>query len=59
MNAAEAWIRWVKEALSANSCGQERGALIRSFIGVVASMTKRMDTVVHRCVPQMYGSSCA
>ena len=28
MHAAEAWIRWVKEDLSANSCGQERGALI-------------------------------
>jgi transposase len=59
MNAAEAWIRWVKEALSANICWQERGALIRSFIGFVASMTKRVDTVLHRCVPQMYGSSCA
>jgi DDE superfamily endonuclease len=59
MNAAEAWIRSVKEALSANICWQERGALIRSFIGFVASMTKRRDTVLHRCVPQMYGSSCA
>lgn len=59
MNAAEAWIRWVKAALSANICWQERGALIGSFIGFVASMTKRVDTVLHRCVPQMYGSSCA
>jgi transposase len=59
MHAAEAWIRWVKEALSATIGWQARGALIRSFIGVVASMTKRVDTVLHRCVPQMYGSSCA
>jgi transposase len=59
MNAAAAWIRWVKEALSANICWQERGALIRSFMGFVASMTKRVDSVLHRCVPQMYGSSCA
>jgi transposase len=59
MNAAEPWIRWAKEALSANICWQERGALVRSFIGFVASMTKRVDTVLHRCVPQMYGFSCA
>jgi transposase len=59
MHAAAAWIRGVKEALSANICWQERGALLRSFMGCVASMTKRVDTVLHRCVPQMYGSSCA
>jgi putative transposase len=59
MNAAEAWIRWAKEDLSANICWQERGALIRSFIGFVASMAKRVPTVLHRCVPQMYGFSCA
>jgi putative transposase len=59
MNAAEPWIRWAKEVLSANICWHERGALIRSCIGFVASMTKRVDTVLHRCVPQMYGFSCA
>ena len=59
MNAAEAWICWAKEDLSANTCWQERGALIRSSIGFVASMTKRLHTVLHRCVPQMYGFGCA
>ncbi len=59
MNAAAAWTRGAKEDLSANICWQERGALIRSFIGFVASMTKRVHTVLHRCVPQMYGFSCA
>ena len=59
MNAAEPWIRWAKEDLSANTCWQDRGTLIRSFIGCVGSMTKRVHTVLHRCVPQMYGFSCA
>ena len=59
MNAAEPWIRWAKEDLSANTCWQERGALIQSFIGFVASMTKRAHTVLQRCVPQMYGFNCA
>jgi transposase len=59
MNAAESWIRWAKEDLSANTCWQDRGTLIRSFIGFVASMTKRVHTVLQRCVPQMYGFSCA
>ena len=59
MNAAEPWIRWAKEDLSANTCWQERGTLMRSFVGFVASMTKRVDTVLHRCIPQMYGFNCA
>jgi transposase len=59
MNAAEPWIRWAIEDLSANTCWQDRGTLIRSFIGFVGSMTKRVYTVLHRCVPQMYGFSCA
>ena len=59
MNAAESWIRWAKEDLSATTCWQDRGTLIRSFIGFVASMTKRVHTVLQRCVPQMYGFSCA
>lgn len=59
MNAAEPWIRWAKQDLSANTCWQDRGALIRSFIDFVASMTKHAHTVLHRCVPQIYGFSCA
>jgi hypothetical protein len=59
MNAADAWIRWAQEDLSANTCWQERRTLIQSFIGFVASMAKRVHTVLHRCVPQMYGFSCA
>jgi transposase len=59
MNAAEPWIRWAKEDLSANTCWQDRGTLMRSFMGFVGSMTKRVHTVLHRCVPQMYGFSCA
>ena len=59
MNAAEAWIRWAQEDLSANICWQERGALVRSFTGFVASLAQRVSTVLHRCVPQMHGFSCA
>jgi hypothetical protein len=50
MNAAEPWIGWAKEALSANTCWQERMPLIRSFIGFVASMSKRPSEVLSRCV---------
>jgi transposase len=59
MNAAAYWIRWATEDLSAKTCWQDRGTLIRAFIGVVASMTKRVHPVLQRCVPQMYGFSCA
>jgi transposase len=58
MNAAEPWIGWAKEALSANTCWQERMPLIRSFIGFVASMSKRPSEVLSRCVPDMLGFNC-
>jgi transposase len=58
MNGAEQWIRWAKEVLSANICWQDLGALVRSFIGFVASMTKRPTEVLKRCVPDMSGFSC-
>jgi hypothetical protein len=59
MNTAEPWIGWAKEVLSANACWQEHRALVRSFIGFVASMTKRPDEVLRRCIPDMLGFTCA
>lgn len=59
MNAAEPWIDWAKAVLSANTCWQDHGALVRSCIGFVASMTKRPNTVLRRCVPVMLGLKCA
>ncbi len=58
MNAAEPWIGWAKDVLSANTCWQEHVALVRSFIGFVASMTKRPHDVLRRCVPDMLGFTC-
>jgi hypothetical protein len=58
MNAAEPWIGWSKEVLSANTCWQEHAGLVRSFIGFVASMTKRPHEVLRRCVPDMLGFTC-
>jgi hypothetical protein len=58
MNAAEPWIGWSKEVLSANYCWQEHAALVRSFIGFVASMAKRPAEVLRRCVPDMLGFTC-
>lgn len=58
MNAAEPWIGWSKEVLSANYCWQEHAALVRSFIGFVASMAKRPAEVLRRCVPDMLGFNC-
>jgi hypothetical protein len=59
MNAAEPWIGWAKAVLSANTCWQDHGTLVRSFIGFVTSMTKRPSTVLRRCVPDMLGFKCA
>jgi transposase len=59
MNAAEPWIGWTKTVLSANTCWQDHGALVRSFIGFVASMTKRPGAVLRRWVPDMLGFKCA
>jgi transposase len=59
MNAAEPWIGGAKAVLSANTCWQDHGALVRSFIGFVASMSKRPGTVLRRCVPDMLGFKCA
>jgi transposase len=59
MNAAEPWIGWAKAVLSANTCWQDQGALVRSCIGFVASMTKRPSAVLRRCVPAMLGFKCA
>jgi hypothetical protein len=58
MNAAEPWIGWSKEVLSAHYGWQEHGALVRSFIGFVASMAKRSAEVLRRCVPDMLGGTC-
>jgi transposase len=58
MHAAEPWIGWAKEVLSANTCWQEHVALVRSFIGFVASMAKRPHDVLRRCVPDMLGFTC-
>jgi transposase len=58
LNAAEPWIGWVKAVLSANTCWQEHAGLVRSFIGFVASMTKRPHEVLRRCVPDMLGFTC-
>ena len=51
-------IGWVKAVLSANTCWQEHAGLVRSFIGFVASMTKRPHEVLRRCVPDMLGFTC-
>jgi transposase len=59
MNAAESWIGWAKAVLSANTCWQEHGTLVRSFIGFEASMIKRPLEVLRRCVPDMLGFRCA
>jgi transposase len=58
LNAAEPWIGWAKADLSANTCWQDHGSLVRAFIGFVASMTKRPEKVLQRCVPKMLGSNC-
>jgi hypothetical protein len=55
MNAAGPWIGWAKNVLSANTCWQDHTALVRSFVGFVASMTKRPGAVLRRCVPAMLG----
>jgi hypothetical protein len=58
MNAAEPWIRWIKEILSYNLCWQEIKQLIRSFNGVVASMAHRAEEILSRCVPDLLGFKC-
>ncbi len=55
MNAAEPWIKWVKEVLSENTCWLELKALVRAFNGFVASMSRRAQQVLCRCVPQTMG----
>jgi hypothetical protein len=55
MNAAEPWIGWSKEALSASSCRQAYGTLVRSFSGFVASMAKRPAEVLRHRVSDMLG----
>jgi hypothetical protein len=59
MNAAEPWTGWAKAMLSANTCWQDHGALVRSFSGFVALMTMRPSAVLRRCVPDMLGRKCA
>jgi transposase len=58
MNAAEPWIRWIKEILSYNLCWQELKQLIRSFNGTVASMAYRTEEILSRCVPELLGFKC-
>ena len=58
MNAAESWIRWAKETLSVNYCWLNRTALVRSFNVFVASMSRRANEVLKRCVPDMHGFIC-
>lgn len=58
MNAAEPWIGWVKEVLSANTCWQDRRSLVHSFTGFVASLARRTHEVLRRCVPDMFGFNC-
>jgi len=58
MNAAEYWIRWAKETMSFNYCWPDRTTLVRSFNGFVVSMSKRVDEILRRCVPDMHGFSC-
>src|SRR6266511_4533077 len=58
MNAAEPWIGWATEVLSANTCWQDHGALVPSFVAFVASMAKRPHAVLRRCVPDMLGFNC-
>lgn len=55
MNAAEPWIKWVKEVLSENTCWVELKELVRAFNGFVASMSRRTQEVLCRCVPQTMG----
>ena len=59
MNAAEPWIGWVKETTSVNTCWGDRTALVHSFTGFVASMSKRPDQVLQKCVPEMWRFNCA
>jgi hypothetical protein len=59
MNAAAPWIGWAKAVWSANTCWQDHGALVRSCIGFVASMTKPPGAVLRRCVPDKLGFKCA
>jgi transposase len=59
MNAAEPWIGWVKETLSVNTCWGDRTALVHAFTGFVASMSKRTEQVLQKCVPEMWGFNCA
>lgn len=58
MNAAEQWIRWVKEALSYNICWENLSSLILSFNGFVVSMAQQASKVLQRCVPELFGFSC-
>lgn len=58
MDAAEYWIGWAKEQLSANYCWPDRTALVRSFNGFVVSMSKRSKEVLKRCTPDMHGYIC-
>jgi len=55
MNAAEPWIRWAKEVLSENTCWLGLKALVRAFNGFVASMSRRAQEILRRCVPQTMG----
>ena len=50
--------RFAKETLSVNYCWLNRTALVRSFNGFVASMSKRANEVLKRCVPDMHGFIC-
>lgn len=55
MNAAEPWIRWAKDDLSANLCWMDLKDLFRSFNGFVVSMCQRRVEILRRCVPQLSG----
>ena len=55
LNAAEPWGGWAKEVLSGDPCWEDRATLLRAFLGFVASMARRTDQVLQRCVPEMWG----
>jgi len=50
--------RFAKEILSVNYCWLNRTALVRSFDGFVASMSRRASEVLKRCAPDMHGFIC-
>lgn len=58
LHAAEPWIRWLKESVDDNICWEEMGRLVRSFNGLVASLSHRREEVLRRCVPQTLGINC-